>query len=398
MALRFSRRRRLVLAHAKQLPHSLQYVKKEARIFHYHEAVSWELSRPFNDLPRLPPAAELETIPVLKAVTSARVELARLEQATHLMVDPHVLLNTIPLLEAQASSEIENIVTTADALFQQAQLNESSANPEVKETLRYQAALWLGLHKMRSRALSAQVAVDVCSQIKGQPMEIRAVPGVRIADAGTGDVRYSPPEGPDLIRGLLSDWERYIHSDDDVDPVVRMAVAHYQFEAIHPFTDGNGRTGRILNILQLVSEGLLTEPVLYLSRSIIDSKADYYRLLRAVTAESAWEEWVLYMIEAVREAAAATTRTIAEIQRVRGDFVAQHRQNSPGIANADFQALLFAQPYTRIGTVMQTCGVSRPTATNWLNSLVDAGAMETLKIGRDRLYLNQAFLSTLIGR
>lgn len=334
---------------------------------------------------------------MLKAVTGARVELARLDQATHLMADPRVLVNTIPLLEAQASSEIENIVTTADVLFRHAQLDESTADPAVKETLRYRAAMWSGFNAMRARALTAGTAVEICSQIKGRPMEIRALPGTRIANPATREILYAPPEGADVIRDELSDWERFIHADDGLDPVVRMAVAHYQFEAIHPFTDGNGRTGRILNILMLVSAGVLGEPILYLSRAIIESKAEYYRLLSAVTSDGAWEEWILYMIEAVRAAAAATNATIMNITRVRKEYLAEYHWATPGMANADFQSVLFSQPYCRIKQVMDHCAVSRPTAMAWLSALVEAEALQTIKMGRDRLYLNPAFLEALTG-
>lgn len=360
--------------------------------------MTWHPERPFNELPSLPGPEQLESTRVLKAVIEARAELARLDQATDLMADPHVLLSTIPLLEAQASSEIENIVTTADALFRQAQLDEAHADPAVKETLRYRAALWDGLASMRRRALTVATAVEVCSEIKGRPMEVRALPGTRIADAATGRIVYSPPEGAHVIRDKLSDWERFVHATDDLDPVIRMAAAHYQFEAIHPFTDGNGRTGRILNILMLVDAGVLREPVLYLSRPIIDTKSDYYRLLRAVTSDGAWEEWLVYIAETVRVAAATTSGKIRAISQLRAAFVAKHRGVTPGMDNAAFQALLFAQPYCRIAQVIHDCRVSRPTATAWLSALERAGALQSVKVGRDRLFLNTAFLDVLTAQ
>jgi len=332
--------------------------------------MAWNPERPYNDLPPVPDPEQLETRRVLKAAISARAELARLDQATDLIADPRVLLGAIPLLEAQASSEIENIVTTADALFRQDQLDEADADPAVKEALRYRSALWSGYRSMRARALTTGTAVEVCSEVKGRPMDIRVLPGTRI---GRGrQIVYAPPEGADLIRGKLAGWERFIHADNDLDPVIRMAAAHYQFEAIHPFSDGNGRTGRILNILTLVATGVLREPILYLSRPIIDSKTEYYRLLLAVTAEGEWEDWLLYMVDAVRSAAATTNATIAAISRTRDRFVAEHRTATPGMDNAAFQQLLFAQPYTRIGRVVEACGVSRQTASGWLHALADA--------------------------
>jgi Fic family protein len=357
--------------------------------------VPWSPLTPYNDLPPIPPSGQLETVRVLKAVIPARAELARLDQATSLMPDPHVLLNTIPLLEAQASSEIYNIVTTTDELFRQAQLDEGNADPAVKETLRYRAALWAGFESLNERALTSATAVEVCSRIKGHQIGLRNLPGTRIADRVAAEIVYSPPEGSDVIQAKLGAWEDFIHRDDGLDPVVRMAAAHYQFEAIHPFTDGNGRTGRILNILILVAHGILREPVLYLSRPIIETKDEYYRRLRAVTADGAWEDWLVYMIDAARDAAAATTAKILGIKATQAQFIDQFRGVTPGMENAAFQAVLFAQPYARIAQVVQTCKVSRPTATAWLGALADAGALVSVKFGRDRLFLNTAFLQAL---
>ena len=357
--------------------------------------MEWSPTVPYNGLPDLPPAVDLETTRVLRAVTSARVEVAKLDQATRLMTDPHVLLNTIPLLEAQASSGIENIVTTADDLFRQAQLDEVHADPAVKETLRYRSALWSGVTAMRERGLTSLAAIRVCTEIKGRTMDVRSLPGTRIANPATREILYSPPEGAEVIRDRLANWESFIHTHDDLDPVVRMAVAHYQFEAIHPFSDGNGRTGRVLNILMLVDAGLLREPILYLSRPIIDSKDDYYRFLLEVTSHQRWEQWILYMLDAVRAAAAATTEKIMAIAETREAFAARYHGVTPGMSNAGFLGVLFGQPYCRIQQVMRACSVSRPTATAWLSALVDAGALETTKSGRDRLFLNTSFLETL---
>lgn len=224
---------------------------------------------------------------------------------------------------------------------------------------------------------------------------MRSVPGTRIANPSTREVIYAPPEGADLIREKLAAWEKFIHSDDDLDPLVRMAVAHYQFEAIHPFHDGNGRTGRVLNILMLIEAGLLDEPILYLSRAIIARKNDYYRLLRAVTAENAWTEWVLYMLDVVRESAASTTRKIAAIRSCQEEISEQARAATPGGRDAQFQAVLFEQPYCRINNVADRCDVSRQTASTWLHALVQAGLFSDVKVGRERLFVNHQFLNVL---
>lgn len=309
--------------------------------------------------------------------------------------NPTVLINTIPLLEAQASSEIENIVTTTDALFRHLD-DDAGADPATRETLRYRTALRVGFERTRDRGLTTATAVAVCSTIKGIEMGVRSIPGTRIGNPLTGEVTYSPPEGRDLIEDKLGEWEKYIHADDDMDVLVRMAAAHYQFEAIHPFADGNGRTGRIVNVLMLVEAGLLRLPVLYLSRYIIDTKRDYYRLLLNVTAEDAWEEWILYVLVGIERTSRATLRKITAIRELQDDFGKRARAASRGAADSEFQLVLFEQPYCRIATVMDRCGVSRPTATSWLNSLVENGLLEDMRIGRDRLFVNREFLQLLV--
>jgi len=227
-------------------------------------------------------------------------------------------------------------------------------------------------------------------------MSVRAVPGTRIANPATREIIYAPPEGRDLLLDKLAAWERFIHASDDLDPLVRMAVAHYQFEAIHPFHDGNGRTGRVLNILMLIAAGLLDQPILYLSRAIIGRKMDYYRLLRAVTEEQAWHEWTLFMLDAVRQSAESTHRKISAIQACQKDLAERARDATPGGRNARLLDVLFAQPYSRIGTVTERCDVSRQTASVWLHALADAGVLSRMKIGRDLVFLNREMLDILV--
>ena len=255
----------------------------------------FEPKKPFNELPTLPPRADLETRAILKACIAARAALAELNTACDLVPNPSVLINTIPVLEARASSEIENIVTTADRLFRFAgEGADAKADPATREALRYRTALHRGYVSLRKKPLSTGTAVEVCGIIRGVDAGIRKVPGTALTNQITGQTVYTPPEGEATIRDLLANWEKYLHQDDGPDPLVRLAVAHYQFEAIHPFTDGNGRTGRVLNLLFLVERRLLGLPVLYLSRAVIRLKADYYRLLLDVTVRGAWEEWILY--------------------------------------------------------------------------------------------------------
>lgn len=274
----------------------------------------------------------------------------------------------------------------------------AGADAATRETLRYRTALKVGFDLTTQGRLTATTAAEVCSTIKGREMTVRAIPGTRIVNPTTNEIIYSPPEGRDVILEKLSEWERFVHADDGLDPLVRMAAAHYQFEAIHPFSDGNGRTGRILNVLMLVDAGLLRLPVLYLSRYIIDTKNDYYRLLLAVAAESAWEEWVLYVLTGIEQTSRYTLRKIEAIRNLQESYGRRARAVSKGGADAEFQSVLFERPYCRITNVVDRCGVSRPTATAWLGALAEAGMLQDVKIGRDRLFINREFLSLLARR
>ena len=354
----------------------------------------WSPDVPFNDLPPLPPAGlDLEPKPVLKTTVEARTALATLAQAGQLLPNPNILIHAVPLLEAQASSEIENIVTTADELFKH--VESGGGDHATQEALRYRSALFAGVESIRSRPLTAATAARICSELQGRDMAVRAVPGTRIANPATREIIHAPPEGAELIREKLSGWERFVHAEDDLDPLVRMAVAHYQFEAIHPFHDGNGRTGRVINILMLIEAGLLRAPILYLSRAIIARRNDYYRLLRAVTAEHAWIEWILYMLDVVRESATSTTRKIGAIRTCQEDIAERARAATPGGRDAQFLAVLFEQPYCRISTVSGRCDVSRQTASSWLHALVGAGLLSDVKVGRELLFVNHEFLDVL---
>ena len=354
----------------------------------------WSPDVPFDELPPLPPVdLDLEPKQVLKATVGARTALATLVQAGHLLPDPNILIHAVPLLEAQASSEIENIVTTADELFKH--VDSGGGNHATKEALRYRNALLTGVESIKNRPVTATTAARICSELQGRETAIRAVPGTRIANPTTRQVVYAPPEGVDVIHEKLSAWERFVHTQDDLDPLVRMAVAHYQFEAIHPFHDGNGRTGRVINILMLLEAGLLHEPILYLSRAIIARKNDYYRLLLAVTADGAWIDWILYMLDVVRDSAVSTTRKIAAIRICQEEIAVRARAATPGGRDARFLAVLFEQPYCRISVVVERCDVSRQTASSWLHALVEAGLLRDVKVGREVLFVNHELLEVL---
>jgi len=352
-------------------------------------------NRPYENLPPLPPKADIETRAVLKACIDARAAVAALRQAGALIPNQDVLINTIPLLEAQASSEIENIVTTTDALFKYAQLDPERADPATREALRYRTALREGVDSLKLKPLSTSTAVAVCSTIKGQIMDIRRVPGTTLTNQATGKVIYTPPVGEALLRDKLANWERFIHQRTEIDPLVRMAVAHYQFEAIHPFTDGNGRTGRVLNQLMLVEYGLLDTPVLYLSRYIIRNKADYYDLLLGVTRDSAWEKWILYILGAIRDTAAWTTGKIEAVRQLMADTTEHVRLRIPKVYSRELVELVFVQPYCRIQNVVEAGLGNRQTASVYLKALTDIGVLKEVKVGREKLFIHPRFIALL---
>lgn len=355
----------------------------------------WQADKPFNQLPPLPPVAELETRAVLKRCIEARTALAELKQAAELIPNQTVLINTIPLLEAKDSSEIESIVTTTDLLFQHAQEGDGHADPATKEALRYRKALHQGFLSLAERPLSTGTAVEICRTLKGVNMDIRRVPGTQLANDRTGEVIYTPPDGEDNLRDLLANWERFLHNETDLDPLVRMAVGHYQFEAIHPFTDGNGRTGRVLNTLYLIQEGLLNLPILYLSRYIIAHRADYYRLLLDVTREQAWEPWLLYMLSAVEETARWTCAKIAAMRSLSEHTTQFVRERLPKIYSRELVDVIFEQPYCRIHNVVEKQIAGRQAASRYLKELVDIGVLQEVQAGKEKLFIHPKLMQLL---
>jgi Fic family protein len=355
---------------------------------------AWRPDEPYNALPELPPATDLETRPVLKQCILARAALAELKQAAELIPNQSMLINTLPLLEAQASSAIENIVTTTDRLFQFQNRGEG-ADPVTREALRHSSALLEGFRALKRHPLNTRTAEQVCSRIKGTPMQVRRIPGTALATGKGGSVIYTPPVGEDLLRTKLANWERYLHEAVDVDPLVRMAVGHYQFEAIHPFTDGNGRTGRVLNSLFLIEEELLTLPILYLSRYIIADKPDYYRLLLDVTRESAWEPWILFVMKGVEETARWTTAKIAAIRALQATTVEHVRRSAPRIYSHELVDLIFELPYCRIQNVVGKGLAGRQAASRHLKQLCDIGVLKEVAVGREKLFIHPRLVQLL---
>lgn len=353
---------------------------------------AWDPQQPYNHLPLLPPTQEIETRPILKACIKARVALAELKQAGELLPNQTLLINMLPILEAKDSSEIENIITTRDKLFQYSDA-ESSADSATKEALRYRTALYQGFTELESRPLNTNTAIKICSQIKAVNMDIRKVPGTVIANQTTKETIYTPPAGEDVIRNLLSNWEKFIHAEDDLDPLIKMAIAHYQFEAIHPFTDGNGRTGRILNTLYLVDQQLLSLPILYLSRYVLQYRSDYYRLLTAVTREQDWHPWILYMLTAVTETAIWTTHKITAARELIKETKQHVRKNLPKIYSHELVQLIFEQPYCRIANLVDRGLTQRQTASSYLKQLCSIGVLEEQSVGKEKLFLHPKLIN-----
>ena len=357
--------------------------------------VFWRPDQPFDSIPLLPPSVDLESKAILKQCITARAALGELRQSAKLIPNEGMLINTLPLLEAKASSEIENIITTTDHLFQFRGGNDEQADPATKEALRYSRALYEGYRSLSDRPLSTGTAERICSTIKGVSMTVRKVPGTTLANQRTGEVIYTPPVGEDHLRSLLGNWERFIHESRELDPLIRMAAMHYQFEAIHPFTDGNGRTGRIINSLFLIQEDLLTLPILYLSRYIIQNREGYYRLLLNVTRDGDWEPWLIYLIKGVEETAVWTKRKIEAIRRLSLHTTDYVRKALPKIYSYELVTMLFEQPYCRIQNLIEADIAKRQAASRYLKELVGIGVLEERTFGREKLFVHPKLMKLL---
>lgn len=354
--------------------------------------------RPYNDLPLLPPPVDLESKAVLKKAINANKALAELKGAGELIPDQTLLIQSIGLQEAKLSSEIENIVTTNDELYRAFADDGQRTNPHTKEVLRYKDALWHGFRAIRqeNRPLTTRLFEELFQIIKETSAGVRQTPGTKLANP-MGDVIYTPPEGATVIRDKLANLEAFLYAEDGIDPLIKLAVIHYQFEAIHPFTDGNGRTGRIVNILYLIEAGLLDIPVLYLSRHIIDYKNDYYTGLRQVTEANCWEPWTLYMLHAIEQTARATRERILAIRDALNESVERVRIDLPKMYSKDLVELLFRQPYCKI-RFLEAAGIAqRKTASHYLQELARIGLLSPVKAGREMYYLNTALLKILVA-
>jgi Fic family protein len=356
--------------------------------------------KPFNQLPDLPPTADLETPRVLKATTRAGRALAELKGRTHTIPNPTILLNTLAVQEAKLSSEIENIFTTNDELYRglASTGNGTELSPHAKEVLHYREALWHGMNVLRDRPfLSTNLTIEIVNIINQNSAGIRNLPGTTLQNPQTKEIIYTPPAGEELLRQKLANLERFSNdSSPDLDPLVRIAVTHYQFEAIHPFFDGNGRTGRILIILQLIMNRLLEIPVLFLSQFIIERKTQYYHGLRSVTEHGEWESWLLYMLEAMEATAHGTTQKINAIHDLLFEILEKAKRILPKRTfSKELIELTFEQPYCKIRFVEEAGIAKRLTATKYLRDLAKAGFVTPVKKGRELIFINHPLWSLL---
>jgi Fic family protein len=352
--------------------------------------------KPSYTIPDLPPAVDLETVAVLKALAKANRALAELKGRAAIIPNQGILIDTLALQEAKASSEIENIVTTQDELFQADLQLEGPESPAAKEVALYRDALKLGYdHLLTSDGLiTNRTLIEMFRLLKRRDDGFRVTPGTALKNDLTGEVVYVPPQDTREIEKAMAALERFINEDEvsALDPLVKMALIHHQFESIHPFPDGNGRIGRILNVLYLTRAGLLEIPILYLSRHITRTKADYYRLLQAVRTNDAWEEWVLYMLEAVAQTAQTTLTLVEGIRGQMADVKKRLREELPNLYSQDLLNNLFRHPYTRIEFVVHDLKVTRQTAAKYLDLLADNNFVTKHRSGRSNYYVNKNLL------
>ena len=346
-------------------------------------------------LTTLPNTDRLETHAVLKQLVAAHRYLAELKGITATIPNPEILISTLSLQEAKDSSEIENIFTTQDELFQADIFSDASKNPAAKEVRRYAVALRNGFEQMRDdQLLTINRVVEFHQTLMDNDAGVRKLPGTVIMNQATGETVFTPPQDPIELQSLLTDLERFINDDTScaADPLIKMAIAHHQFESIHPFYDGNGRAGRILNSLYLVAKNLLDLPVLYLSGYIIESKAEYYRLLQSTRDTGDWEPWLLYMLQGVETTSKTTVALIEAIRNLMEDYEERIRRDLPKIYSYELLNNLFRHPYTKIEAVQDDLGVSRLTASKYLAGLTEKGLVEKHRLGKYNYYVNRPLM------
>ncbi len=358
--------------------------------------MAYSKDQPYNDLPLLLPDRSMwETINVYKKLSEARAALAELKGRLPIIPNPLMLINTLVLQEAKDSSTIENIFTTNDALYKAFSSSGPNTDPATKEVLRYREALWNAFTKINvSNNFSVNLTIEIFKTITGKEEGIR---NNQVYIGSNSFVVYTPPEPGNILNEKLSNWFDITLRDDGIDPLIKMIILHYQFEAIHPFSDGNGRTGRILNVLYLCMEKMIDLPVIYLSKYILEHKNDYYRFLREVTETAAWENWVIYMLEAVKQTSSITLDKVNAIYESYLATIEKVKTEAPEIYSRELIEIIYNQPYSKIAILEEKKIASRNTASKYLRKLEKLGILASEVVGRETLYRNTLLFNILTG-
>ncbi len=355
-------------------------------------------NKAFNNLPFLPPKQSLvETIAILKQESKSAVALAELKGLTNTLPNPNILINAVILKEAQASSGIENVITTQDKLYQALYAKSAKPDGATKEVLRYREALLMGTRLIKERGfLNTNGIIAIQKELEENNAGLRRLPGTALINDLTNKVIYTPPDNFDTISDLMKNLEEYLNNDaDDISPLIKLAIQHYQFESIHPFYDGNGRTGRIINVLYLILKGLLNEPVLYLSSFIIQKKGDYYRLLQEVRTKNNWEDWILYMLKGIEQTAQSAIEQINKINLLFNETQKLVQEKLPRIYSKDLIEQLFIHPYSKIEFLVNNLGIERKAASRYLNGLEEIGILKSQQKGKEVIYINTKLYNLL---
>ena len=350
---------------------------------------------PYNDLPLLPPKGALETTAVLRKTITASRALSKLNGAITNLPNPRLFLDTIHLQEAKASSEIENIITTNDDLYQTIVADKKFDNPAAKEVISYKEALWHGLDQLKKKPfITTNLCIDIVQRIKQNTSGIRTTPGTTLSNS-KGETIYTPPTGETIIREKLANLEKFINEPTKLDPLIKMALMHYQFEAIHPFSDGNGRTGRILLLLYLKLEKLLDIPAIYLSEYIIQNKSAYYKKLRLITEKGDWESWILYMLDMIETTSEKGLLRLEGILALMEHMSLEIKEKLPKAYSKELIEILFRLPYTKRQHLIDAKLGTPKTVGNYLRELEQAGFLKSVKVGKEKLYLNYRLMEVL---
>jgi len=343
----------------------------------------------------LPLEKDIETKEIFKKSISSNRALAELNGISKIIPNSNILINSLALQEAKDSSEIENIITTHDELYK-ASLDIKNLSHATKEVQNYKNALLKGFRLVAdNKLLLKKYIIEIQKELEQNDAGVRKQSGTNLANAKTGEVIFTPPQTFEVIEKLLANLEKYINEPNDIDPLVNMAIIHYQFETIHPFYDGNGRTGRIINILYIILNDLLDIPILYLSNYIIKHKADYYRLLQEVRTKDNWEEWIMYMIDGVEQTSLDTIELIKDISTMMYDTKNIIQETLPKIYSKDLVEILFNHPYTKIDFLVDGLGLTRQTASKYLKELESLGIVESLQIKNSKFYINVELFTRL---